>query len=328
MAKRKSKLKKPKNNALDKAKDALNSGPLYLAVCLLWVTYVYLTFHSPSNSSQEIFKLSKQTIDILRITVALPYLVIWLTAIYSFIKMKRYSLSIAPSKEGLAFGAIANGILILAASLIASTLISSVRAIIVSNNVLRENLTILTNYSYVFPYLLAFGLLYYGAREMSKQLAIYEVPVKSYFIWGIPFIIFTYYWLESIFTNPNRMVDVGRDITATYYLKDSLVIMTIVLPSLAMWGLGFSGLVRLRLYYQQVTGLIFKRALSFVVTGFSGIIIGSVFLQALLALGTQRLVGLGLGPILLAIYLFLAIQLLGFFFLAKGAKKLTDIEKA
>jgi hypothetical protein len=56
------------------------------------------------------------------------------------------------------------------------------------------------------------------------------------------------------------------------------------------------------------------------------LVAGSVLLQGFLSLGVARLIKLGLVNILLLIYLFLAVQLVGYLLIAWGSKRLTKIE--
>lgn len=314
-----------KNESVMLTVESIDARPFYITIVILWSIYSFLTLTAPNISPNQLH-ISQQTLNILRLSFAIPYLLIWLSAAYSYIKIKRYAAAISPSNESSAFRKVGTGILLLLCSLVISTFASTSRNIMVDNAQMRPILTILTNYAYVFPYLFAFILLYKSTKEFGLQNPNLKFTARNCIHYGIPLILLAYVWLELIFTNPYRVVPGNASKFASYYLKDSLLILTIVIPSLISWFIGLLSVIKLKIYYKKVSGKIYKRALSSLVNGLSGVIAASVFLQALLSLGPQRLLDLGLEKLLGFIYLFLIIQALGFYFIARGASNLTKIE--
>lgn len=315
---------KNKNESVSLAKRTIKASPLYFVVFVLWGIYLILTFTAPNTSTQ--LQLSPQGLIWLRLSVAIPYLLTWLAAAYAFIKIKRYALAIAPSKESRAFSKIGIGISILLGGLMLATFSGSIRTHFVGHDELRSVFTIINNYCYVFPYLFAFLYLLKGALILVRQEGGFAITKKQYLFYGIPLVIFAYFWLELIFSNQYRIIAGGGSMFASYYLKDSLLILTLVLPSLFTWKIGLIALMQLRRYYEKVTGILYKRALFSLVLGFFNVILASIFLQALLSLGARRLLDLGLEKLLALIYLFLLLQAVGFLLLSRGARKLTKIE--
>lgn len=292
----------------------------------MWAGYLYLTLSAPYDSSNQLH-LTKEVTNLIRLSIAVPYLLIWLAAAYSFVKIKRYAIAIKPSIESSAFNKIANGVLILLGSLILASYSNSLKNLLVDNATLRPILTIITNYAYVFPYLFGFILLFKSAKELLNQHMNVKIPFSNYIVLGIPLVVFVYVWLELIFTNETRVIAVTEASKfATYYLPDSILILTIVIPSLITWVLGVLTVIKFRLYYHRVKGILYKIALSTMIQGLVGVILGSVFLQSLLSLGSKRLIELGLDSLLLVIYFFLFLQAVGFYLIARGANKLTKIE--
>jgi hypothetical protein len=316
---------KNKNESLLFAARSVKASPFYIGIIVLWGVYLYLTLNSP-NTSQSSLHFSPQSLILLKMSVAFPYLLTWLAAAYSVIKIKRYILAIKPSKESDAFNNFGWGIGILLGSLILSTFASSIRSFFVGYASMRAPLTIINNYSYVFPYLLAFIFLVKGAAALARQNGVFKISPVIYIVFGIPLIAFAYMWLELIFSNQFRVVAGGGSLFASYYLKDSMLVLTIVLPSLITWVLGLLAVMQLRMYYKKVTGIIYRKSLSSLFYGFISVIFASIFLQALLSLGARRLLDLGLEKLLFLIYLFLFLQAVGFLFISRGAKNLTKIE--
>lgn len=307
------------------ASNTVRPNPYYLVVFVLWCNYLYLTFAAPTTA-QSTLHISTTVLTILRLSIAVPYLLIWLAASYSFIKIQRYAFAISPSKESGAFSKMATGVSLLLASLILSTLFGGLRNMFAQQPDLKPIFTILTNYSYVFPYLFAFIFLFNSVLDLARPYIEVKISIKKCLLYGIPFAALAYIWLELIFTNPSRITALAASQFATYYLKDSLLILTIAIPSMITWVLGFLTVSHLRTYQQKIKGVLYKRALSSFVLGFGMVIIASIFIQSLLSLGVQRLLALNLSGILTIIYLFLFMQIAGFFLIARGANNLTKIE--
>lgn len=316
---------KAKNESVSLAIRSVKISPIMIVVLALWGIYVYISFTTPTNPQSPI-QLSPLQLILLRLSVVVPYLLTWLAAAYSTVKIKRYALAIRPSKESEAFNNISKGIAVLMASLILSTFASSIRSYFAGYEQLRSVLTIITNYAYVFPFLIAFIFLLKGAIQLARQNAAFKIPFINYFLFAIPLIALAYVWLELIFSNQFRVIAGGGSQFASYYLKDSLLILTIVLPSLFAWIMGFLAVINLRMYYKKVSGILYKRALSSLFYGFVSVIFASIFFQALLSLGARRLLDLGLERLLALIYIFVFLQALGFFLISRGARKLTKIE--
>jgi hypothetical protein len=313
-----------KDQSVTRAGKSVNSRLVYLGVIASWVAYLLITTTTPLSANA--YNLNSQQIFLLRLTIAIPFLLIWLAAAFSFVSIRKYAKAIEPSDESSAFNKISTGVLFLLASLIGSALISAVRGFLVDIHEARSWMTILTNYAYVIPYLFAFAYLFNGAADLIRQHNGFRISLSKYAIYAIPFFVLAYVWLEIIFTNPNRITPAPGSNFASYYLKDSLIVLTIVIPALFAWAMGFFGALKLRSYYQNVQGVIYKSALSSFVNGFLGVILGSIFIQSLLSLGAVRVGHLSLANVLALIYLFLIIQAVGFLLIARGARNLTKLE--
>lgn len=297
----------------------------YFLVFLLWDAYLFLTLQSPITASNSL-GLSDGTITFLRLTIAVPYLVIWIAAAFAVVKIRKYAVAIKGSKEAPAFHAFALGIFILLVGLVASAFLSTARNLVGADSTWRPALTILINYSYVFPYLGAFWLMLQGSRRLADQTNATALS-KNLIFYVLVLIGLAYLWLNLIFTNSTRAVSQG-DSPATYYLADSLIVLSIVIPSLLTWFWGLKIGDQLRQYYHLVKGIIYRASLRRFVRGVQLVVLASVILQGIMALGAERLFQLGLGKLLGIIYLFILAQGLGFFLIARGAKRLAKIEEA
>jgi hypothetical protein len=298
----------------------------YLIVITAWLSYAFISLTSPINQTNNSYNLSPQAVLGLRLSIILPYLLIWLAAVYSYLKVGRYAQLIPGTNEGRAFKHLAWGLLVLLGSLIVSTFLSTARSSYgVRHPDVVPALTILTNLSYVLPYLMAFGQTYFAAQLLKPRSDVLGFSVVKLVAWSMPLAVLAYFWLEAIFHNVSRRVSSGSGF-ASYYMPDSLIILLIVVPSLTAWALGLLTVLSFRNYKLTSKGVIYRAALGRLVKGIAGVVLASILLQVLLSLGSSRLLGLSLEAVLGIIYLFVGLQTFGFFYIAKGAQKLAKIE--
>ncbi len=297
---------------------------LHLGALGLWLIYFILSITTPIVSS-PLLKVSSTTITTLRLLIALAYLLTWQMALYAYNRLVNYSLTIEKSQESEGFRLLANSILILVSSLILATFISTINSRLNISSHHSSFLTILTNYLYVFPFLWAFWSFWKGSESLSSSVD-NAIPRVWLGVLSAVLVIFTYFWLNLIFTNPLRTSTPSPKIPATYYLSDSMIVLTIVIPSFLAWLLSIGTILNLNNYSQRVKGSIYRRAIQFLNWGIWAVIAGSVFLQGLQSLGNIRLAKLGLAKLVLMICLFLGLQLLGYLFVAIGSKRLNKIE--
>jgi hypothetical protein len=309
-------------------KHKISNKIVYFLVFLAWLIYTYFTFTAPISSSSQDLGLSGGVLFLVQLTIVLPYLVVWLMAVYGWSHISSYSQSIGDSKDGKAFGKIANGLGWFLAGLVLSALISSWRSMGINDPIHLFSSTIVTNYVYVFFPLVGFLFLYHGTRHLRELLPENSKLTSSaitFIMTGIAGLSVVLTWL--IFTNPNRQVNPAPDIGATYYISDPFIVLTILVPLIVAWVLGGLAVVSIGHYQKQVKAQIYQNFLKKLSLGIIFIVIAAIVLQGILALGTNRFIGIGLGPLLLVIYVFLGAQAAGYVLVAMGAKKLKYLEE-
>ncbi|MEX0748566.1 MAG: hypothetical protein WD467_00355 [Candidatus Saccharimonadales bacterium] len=288
---------------------------LYGLIFILWYAYLFMTLATPIDVPYD---LSNNIVLTLRITIAAPFLAIWFSGIYAYIRTIAYSHALRGWAGEIAFKRIAYGILFLLSGAIIPSLLSTSSNYFSLDGGSEIIVTVLINYFRVVPYLIAFLLFFDGVRRLSRAENIF-IPVKRAVVTLAPLLILAFVWLEIIFSNPLRTDGI-------YHLRDSLIILTLVLPSLTAWALGGLAALSFHNYAAKVSGTIYAKALKFFVVGLVAVVFSSIMLQSFTSLGTERLLELRIRELLLIIYIFLGLQGSGYFFMARGAKKLTKIE--
>ncbi len=295
---------------------------LYLFI-ILTAVYVCFALGLPSNpQTLEKYNITQGQSRLLSLTIVVPLILVWFSALYGFLRFKAYATVIRDSREGKAFNQLANGLMVLAFSLPISASISSYLNYVAHQNTgLTPTATILKNYIALLFALVALFMVAKGAEGLLRTLRSKPVLVHPTYI-TIGFIMLSNFFTWLIIVRPSSN-ETGQVI---YYLPDWLIITTLAIPYLLVWYMGALAAYRLYLYRDKVKGLIYQQAFTELARGIGVIVASSIFLQLLTTL-SARLNRLDLTPILLIIYLLVVFYAVGYGLVARGAKRLKKIEE-
>ncbi|OGY60011.1 MAG: hypothetical protein A3B23_02945 [Candidatus Colwellbacteria bacterium RIFCSPLOWO2_01_FULL_48_10] len=327
------------DTAMEVRHDSSPNLPLiayFVTTAALWAFYLYMTFGAPlSQVSVERYGLTPMSAFWLRLSIAAPILVYWSLGLYAAIHLNAYVRKIGPGEGSAPVRSLARGVFIIVMGVILGAAVGSIRQYFPltepGNEGIIKLLVILGNYISVgFP-LAAFVFIWRGTKSfMTNELAQAKDIVRKYtpvFLFASAVISASYIFLAL--ANPNRQMNLVPSMPATYYLPDWLIVASILLPYVVIWTLGLLSAFNIVVYSQKVSGLIYRKFLNNLVYGILMIIVFYIFLQFLSTIGyylQDFFKEKGLAPVLYFIYFILFLQALGFIFLARGAKKLKEIE--
>lgn len=300
------------------------STPLYFFL-VLSIIYVALVMFLPTDpTTLQRYNINAGQARLLSLTVAIPLLGIWYMAVNGFNNFRSYAKVIRTTNEGWAFTLLSFGLMVLAFNLPVSSIVSALfNYFSAQDSHFLPTATILKNYLGLVFALISFGLLALGSIQLiiSRKNALKYQPVLPLFV--APLMI----TLSSIFTwlVVVRPAD-DPNISSGYYLPNWLVIFTIVIPYLAAWLGGILALYYLNVYRNKIHGTLYKQAFGQLAFGIGVVTTISVLLQLLTTL-SNHINKLHLTPILLIIYLLLLLYIVGFWYIARGSKKLRSIEE-
>jgi hypothetical protein len=247
----------------------------------------------------------------------IPYLFIWYTAFYAFAKLQDYSRPLKTSKDGAAFHKITVGMGALAFALVVPTTISLVLTnVAVHHAAFKTAAVIINNYLGLYPGLIAFLLLFNGARSLLRTVkgSAEQLDLRWYAPW--------FFLLSVVFSH---LTIQNRHQHHPYHLNLTLLVTTIIVPYLYGWMLGLLCAYMLRVYAKTVKGLLYRQAVRRIANGITIVIAGSIAIQFVNITVAQRL-DTSLGAVLLADYLLLILVAVGLVLIALGTKKLKRIE--
>jgi hypothetical protein len=249
----------------------------------------------------------------------IPYVLIWYAGFYAFAKLQEYSRLIKGTKDGAAFHKITVGMGILAFSLVIPTIISLIlNNIAVHHPPFKATSVIINNYLGLFPGLMAFLLLYNGARMLLRTTkeGIHKLDLR----WQAPW----FFLLCVVFSN---LTIENYNRANPYHLNLWLLVITFIVPFLYGWMVGLLSAYELYWYAKTVKGLLYRHAVRRFAKGIAIAILGSIAIQFFNIAFAQRSDS-NLGLVVLMEYALLIIVAVGLVLMALGTRKLKRIEES
>jgi hypothetical protein len=173
--------------------------------------------------------------------------------------------------------------------------------------------------------MVAFVLLAYGTKRLVKFAGVEKQGRTILWVSVIVIAIIGWLYVRLILGNQYRTVSNVPTIRPSYGVSDTLIFLTIVPQYLIGWLAGLVALLNLVLFQRKVTGIIYRQFFGDFAFGFSMIIGMSIFLQ-FFNQASAYLNRISLNNILIIVYVILAVIVVGYLFMAKGAKKLLKLE--
>jgi hypothetical protein len=292
----------------------------------LAIAYVAQTLTSTiSQATLTKYHASASQIHQLSLSIAIPYIVIWIVGLIGYLWLRSYTTFLGKDKDAAGFRIITRGVFLFTFWLPFSTLIGNLASSYYANHPgAAAGLVIVVNYLNIVVLIPAFWWVYQGANRLlsSAKIIHTSLTVRQTMLFIVFAALYTYLTLHD----PARQFSTDGVMKATYYLNDGWILFTIVIPRLLMWYLGFAAAASIILYRQKVKGTIYKEALRWVAFGLTGIVASTVILRVIQSLSTQ-LGKLSLLLLFLVVYVLLAVIAVGYVLLAKGASRLQKIEE-
>lgn len=290
----------------------------FLALTLL---YAALSLGLPSDPKVlEKYQLTQTHAHLVNLTLVVPLTLVWLSALYGFLRFKHYTAAILESNEGRPFSQLSSGLMILAYSLPLLAIVSLLSSFYAYHHPdSLRTVTVFKNYANLSFPIAAFVLISKGAKGLIKTHKVKAFRQKrNAGLLATITMSSTYIWLITT-----------RPITPTgdtaYFLPNWLVIFTLAIPYLFIWILGINAALDLYWYKAMVRGTVYKSAIGSLARGIAAIVVVSVCIQVITT-STAGLTRLKFTPLLAIVYALIFLYALGYGWVALGAKKLKQIE--
>lgn len=285
----------------------------------LVAVYLYTTLNiAASDPIIKNYHATLHRAQLLSLSVALPFIIIWAIAMFGAIRLRSYAAAIRKSKDGRAFYVLSRGIIALWLFLPINAVVSGLVKIYLRHypHMAADGQRVSTYVSIVIL-LVAFYLLAEGATRLAS-LTKNRPPNWLMQLAMALFIAFVAIYSFFVFH------DTSHQDVAFRHFPDTVLLATVVIPRLIMWFWGFQAVWNIVLYARNVKGEIYKHSLNIMATGLAVVtlsLISAGYLSTMSSLSKVNLTA-----ILEIVYLLLAVMALGYIFIARGAQSLSRIE--
>jgi len=297
---------------------------VYAAVIAAWIGYLVLTFLQRPNASANPYHFTDAQRIAIQLTIAVPYLFIWLAAFHGALQIKSYQTSLAEGTHRAAFRKLAAGLAWLAVGLLVTTFVSSIRNLPTAGSAYPA-LTVLLNHLYVLFPLVGFFCLAMGARGLARESGL-RLTVGVFATAALTCLIVGGVQAYLIFSDAGRRTPSPLTGHATFYVPDVMLVTDYVIPTAISVAMAVFAAYGLQGFLRKSAAVIYEKSLPPLIGGLLMIMASTVILQLLLSLGQGRLLGLGLGAILAIVYAFLLIQGVGYVLVARGSGRLARLQ--
>lgn len=290
---------------------------------ILTLVYLILALTGPiDKETLSHYHITTTQARELTAAVVIPFVLIWIVALYGALKMKGYAQIIKDSPDGQAINTISSGLLVLVFGLPITTIISNIFNQITSNHEsYTPPLTIVNNYIGLLIMALGLLLISNGAQKLNFLIK-KQVSSTEQKVWVLISVIISGLY-AYIIAAPSLHGSLDK---STYFMPGWLALITLVIPYVYFWYHGFYAAFCIHRYQKYVKGNIYKNSLNYIAAGISVVVATSIFIRFLVNI-SEKLNRLSLSPILLIIYIFILISAIGYILIAIGAKKLRRIEE-
>jgi hypothetical protein len=256
----------------------------FLALAVVYVWQVLTAAVSPE--SQAKYHASVAQIHKLSLAIALPYIVIWVVGLVGYLWLRSYTTYLGKDKDAGGFRSLTFGVGLLTFWLPLSTLAAGLASNYYANHPdATASLVRLVNYANIVLLLPAFWLVYQGTVRLLQSAKISHnglSPKQT----GL-YILLSALYVFVVFHDPVRLAAHDDVQTATYYMSDWWILLTIVIPRLIMWYLGLAAAANIILYRHKVKGSIYKEGLRLLAFGLTGVVISTIVLRIVQSLSVQ-----------------------------------------
>lgn len=294
-----------------------------LILFFTWIISTGLSWFAPRNEATLArYKITARESQMLSLKIAIPVLFIWLVAMYSATALNYYAKAVRKSREGEGYKLLSRGIYILVFQLVASTFINVFIAYHQSSG---ASVRVFSVYESAIITSVAFITLAFGAWKLVSAGGFEKKAKQAAAACLVLVALISWFYVKTILANEFRGIAPTAGSQATFGVSDTLIFTTIVPLYLVSWFAGLTAICNVLIYKHNVSGAIFKSAFRNFALGFTLLIGMSVFLQ-FLSQAAAYFAKAGLNNVVNIVYGLLVAIVLGYIFIATGAKKLLKLE--
>lgn len=287
---------------------------VFFAAVLLVANAVYRTVSQPladNNLTQEM---------LVKLTVLVPVIAIWLIAARGAERFKKYAYSISKSDDGQSMNYIADGLLLLVVYIIILNFISSI-ILLASGTQLLAVLTVLANHIPVVVAVLASILLYRGSKKLSAMVKGSFWTKKKLLLALVPYLLFMIVLAVDFVQGASSLMSSSGQ--SRFAMPAPVLLFTYFVPHAVVWLLGILSAGNLAWYAKHVPGKIYKQLFSDIHKGI--VLVYLAVFSAQLLISSPSL-GKNASLAFTLLYAVLVLAISGYVYIYKGSARLQQVE--
>lgn len=257
---------------------------------------------------------------LVRISIAIPELLIWLIALRCAVRFKSYTAKIRKSDDGSRLVYIANGLLFLAAYIITLTFGDIVVGLLHHSSHVVVAVA-LQHYVPLAIALVSTGLLYIGSWQLVGLVGSSGRNRRKELLYVATFIMFVTLLVMNFYAHTTDLM--SEHGLPGFVVSANILMGTYVLPYIISWSLGLLAAANLAWYSYNTPGVLYKRMFRDFYLGILVVML-SIFVAQIVMIASSTLESLGVG--LIVVYAVLSLTLLGFALIDRGIHKLERLE--
>jgi hypothetical protein len=280
--------------------------PIVLGVVFILLTLKTAPFHEASL--------------LLRFSITIPEIIIWIIAMSGAVKLKQYAVSIIDDQDGKAYNYIADSLLLLVMYVILLTSFSTVTLLFTDSSYLRIAV-IARNYVPIIIVLASAWLLFLGSQKLIHITRRNIWNLHNLVVLALPFVGFLIMYSRRFYEIVPSLTDIND--VPRFATPVHVLFFTYILPHVIVWMLGVMSCVNLAQYAAHVPGSIYRSLFSSLYKGIMLVYIGILGAQAIII---SSAVLTKFGAMAGIIYGVLLLGAAGFILVYRGVNKLQQIE--
>ena len=283
----------------------------YVIPLVTGLIFILLTLKAPATNERS---------QAVQLTIVIPEIIIWVIASVGAFRFKKYASSISSHPDGKGLNQTANALLLLVLYIILLTTASSLVNLFARSRYLDAAIT-LRNHLPVMTALASVIFLLKGSADLCKILG-KDIWTRRrlLLLLGSSLAFLAAFGYAFYTADPNTITTNG---IPRFVLPAQLLLITYVLPHVALWFMGLKACLNLRHYASNVPGSVYRALFKDLYRGIMLTFI-CIFAAQFLIISA---ITLSLPSLALAlIYGILLVATGGFLMILKGARKLDRIE--
>lgn len=293
-------------------------------ISLISLFFILIIILPANKLSMLSYHLTPGIYHILLILIMLPMIAIWFAAFYGYGQIKKYSLVIKDTAEGVDFNRIARGSKWLAWGYPISAITSLVLDAIANQHPgFKGADEIISNYLTLFITLVAFSIFSKASGGLTERLKLrisasrLRVIVILFVSAGVAYCFLIFRQMTLYDTSSTKNL---------FHMPSWLVITSLIIPYLYVWFSGLLTAYEIYLYGRYTHGVLYRQAIGRLAVGISLVISSLICLEYITTIQPQPF-HLVLSALLVITYIFRFIFGLGFGLIAIAAIRLLKIEE-